>query len=97
MTLICVGKLTIIGSDIGLSPGRRIEIDTFSFKKMHLKMSSAKWQPFCLGLNVLILLSLLLLSCGPGLGPEYLVLVLVVLEYLISVLVLVLVLRPFGT
>ena len=27
---------------------------TFSFKKMHLKMSSAKWRPFCLGLNVLI-------------------------------------------
>ena len=30
------------------------EIHTFSFKKMHLKMSSAKWRPFCLGLNVLI-------------------------------------------
>ena len=30
-----------------------IEIETFSFKKMHLKMSSAKTQPFCLGLNVL--------------------------------------------
>ena len=28
-------------------------IQTFSFKKMHLKMSSAKWRPFCLGLNVL--------------------------------------------
>ena len=26
---------------------------TFSFKKMHLKMSSAKWRPFCLGLNEL--------------------------------------------
>ena len=26
---------------------------TFSFKKMHLKMSSAKWRPFCLGPNVL--------------------------------------------
>ena len=26
---------------------------TFSFNKMHLKMSSAKWRPFCLGLNVL--------------------------------------------
>ena len=74
---ICVGKLTIIGSDNGLSPGRRqaiiwtnagmlligplgtnfneilIEIHTFSFKKMHLKMASAKWRPFCLGLNVL--------------------------------------------
>ena len=30
-----------------------IEILTFSFKKMHLKVSSAKWGPFCLGLNVL--------------------------------------------
>ena len=30
-------------------------IQTFSFKKMHLKMSSAKWRPFRLGLNVLIL------------------------------------------
>ena len=77
VTHICVGKLIIIGSDNGLSPGRRqaiiwtnagilligplgtnfseilIEIDTFSFKKMHLKISSAKWRPFCLGLNVL--------------------------------------------
>ena len=26
---------------------------SLSFKKMHLKMSSGKWQPFCLGLNVL--------------------------------------------
>ena len=25
----------------------------FSFKKMHLKLSSGKWWPFCLGLNVL--------------------------------------------
>ena len=30
-----------------------IGIQTFSFKKMHLKMSSAKRRPFCLGLNVL--------------------------------------------
>ena len=77
MTHICVGNLTIIGSDNGLSPGRRqaiiwtnaeillirplgtnfceiiIGIQTFSFTKMHLKMSSAKWRPYCLGLNVL--------------------------------------------
>ena len=76
VTHTCVGKLTIIGSDNGLSPGRRqaiiwtnagilligplgtyfseflIAIETFSFKKMHLKISSAKWRPFCLGLNV---------------------------------------------
>ena len=30
-----------------------IGIQTFSFTKMHLKMSSAKWRPFCLGLNEL--------------------------------------------
>ena len=30
-----------------------IGIRTFSLKKMHLKMSSAKWRPLCLGLNVL--------------------------------------------
>ena len=77
VTQICVGKLTNIDSDNGLSPGRRqaiiwtnagilllgplgtnfseflIVIHTFSFNKMHLKMSSAKWRPFCLGLNVL--------------------------------------------
>ena len=77
VTHICVGKLTIIGSDNGLSPGRRQAIirtnagilligtlgtnfseilsepHTFSFKKMHLKMSSGRWRPFCLGLNVL--------------------------------------------
>ena len=79
VTHICVNKLTIIGSDNGLSPGRRqaiiwtnaelfligplginfseilIEILTFSFKKMRLKVSSAKQRPFCLGLNVLTL------------------------------------------
>ena len=30
-----------------------IAIETFSFKKMHLKILSAKWRPFCLGPNVL--------------------------------------------
>ena len=30
-----------------------IEIHIFSFTKMHLKMSSVKWHPFCLGLNAL--------------------------------------------
>ena len=29
------------------------EIHAFSFKKKHLKTSSAKWRPFCLGLNVM--------------------------------------------
>ena len=78
-THTCVSKLTIIGSDNGLSPGRHqaitwtnagilligslgtkfsenlIGIQTFSFKKMHLKISSAKWRPSCLGLNVLMI------------------------------------------
>ena len=30
-----------------------IEIHMFLFKKMHLNISSGKWRPFCLGLNVL--------------------------------------------
>ena len=30
-----------------------LEIHTFSFKKMQLKMSSGKWRTFCLGLNEL--------------------------------------------
>ena len=77
VTHICVSKLTIVGSDNGLSPGRCqaiictndgvllirtlrtnfsenvIEIHTFPSKKIHLKMSSGKWRPFRLGLNVL--------------------------------------------
>ena len=80
VTHICVGKLTAIGSDNGLSPGRRqaiictndgillirtlgtnfneilSEIHSFSFKKTHLKMSSAKWRLSRLGLNELKLL-----------------------------------------
>ena len=31
-----------------------IGIQTFSFKKMHLKMLSVKWRPSCLRLDVLI-------------------------------------------
>ena len=77
VTHICVSKLTSIGSDNGLSPGRRQaiiwtnagilfirtlgtsiseilgEIHSFSFWKMHLKMASAKWRLFGLGLNEL--------------------------------------------
>ena len=30
-----------------------IEFHTFSFNKIHLKILSRKWRPFCLGLNVL--------------------------------------------
>ena len=92
MRHICVSKLTIIGSDKGLSPGRcqaiiwsnagillietlgtnyreiLSEIHTFSFKKIHLKMSSAKWRSFCQGLNVLnnIVISIIVCSrCQP--------------------------------
>ena len=78
VTHICVGNLTIIGSDNGFSPGWRqaiiwtnagilsngpfseilAEIVTFSFKEMNLKVSSAKWRPSWLCLNVLTLLVL---------------------------------------
>ena len=77
VTHICVSIIAIIGSDNGLSPGRRqaitwtnvgilligrlgtnfseifIEIHTFSSEQIHLKMTSGKWRPFCLCLNVL--------------------------------------------
>ena len=33
-----------------------IEIKTFPFKKKHLKVSPARWQPFCLGLSELTML-----------------------------------------
>ena len=33
--------------------GISIDIGTFSFRKINLKMSSAKLRPFCLGINVL--------------------------------------------
>ena len=73
---ICVNKLTIIGSDNGLSPGRRhaiiganagmlligplgtkysgifMGIDTFPFKKIHLKMSPGKCRSFCLSASM---------------------------------------------
>ena len=35
------------------------KIDTFSFKKMHLKMSSGKCLPFCFGLNLIQISSML--------------------------------------
>ena len=43
------------------------EIHTFSFKKIHLNMSSGKWWPFCLGLNMKTDLGLLLLIESYGL------------------------------
>ena len=76
---VVIGRfiLTIIGSDNGLSPGRRqaifwtnvgilsiepletnfseivIKIRAVLFKKRHMKMSSAKSHPLCIGLIVL--------------------------------------------
>ena len=96
MTHICVSDLTSIGSDNGLSPGRRqaiirtnaaillirplgtnfseflVKIVIFSFKKMRLKVSSAKRRPFCLGLNELL-------------GSQYLYVLLPVIAPLTSV------------
>ena len=37
-----------------------IAIHTFSFKKIYLQMLSGKWRPFCPGLNVLTLISVML-------------------------------------
>ena len=45
--ILLVGSLGINVSEI------LIEIHTFSFKKINLKLSSAKWWPFCLSLSVL--------------------------------------------
>ena len=40
---------------LGTNPSEiLIKIHTFSFKKMHLKISSGKCRPFCLGLNMLM-------------------------------------------
>ena len=41
-----------------------IKIYTFSLEKMHLKMSSTKWRPSCLGLNVLSSSSMTYPVCG---------------------------------
>ena len=46
-----------------------IGIQTFSLKKMHLKTSSAKWRPFCLGLNVVTLYRLW--YCHGGVHPSH--------------------------
>ena len=44
------------------------EIIKFSFNKMHLKMLSGKWRPFCLGLNVLTYMPTTLRSTPPPSG-----------------------------
>ena len=87
VTHICVGNLTIIGSDNGLLPGRPqaiiwtsatilligplgtnfgeilIGIQTFSFKEMHLKLSSAKGCLFGLSLNGFTGAFIVFISC----------------------------------
>ena len=61
---ICICNLTIIGSDNGLSLGRRqaiiwtnagmlFEPLGTNFSEIIIKMLSMKWRPFCLGLNEL--------------------------------------------
>ena len=45
-----------------------IEFHTFTFKKIHLKLSSGKWWPFCLGLNVLSGLVKRITVASPGGG-----------------------------
>ena len=65
VTYICVSNLATIGSDndgillirpLGTNFSEiLIENHIFSFKTTRLKLSSAKWRPFCIGLNVLTL------------------------------------------
>ena len=45
--LLLIGPLETNFSEV------QIKIHNFSFMKMYMKMSSGKWRPFCLGLNVL--------------------------------------------
>ena len=45
--ILLIGPLGTNFSEISIG------FQAFSFKKMHFKMSSAKWRPFCLGLDVL--------------------------------------------
>ena len=92
---ICVSKMSVIGSDNGLVPGRHqaniwtnngilligplgtnfseilIRIQTFSFKKMQLKMLSAKWHPFCLSLNELTHWGLVMHICVKELAHHW--------------------------
>ena len=49
--ILLIGALGINLSEI------LIKINTFSFKKLHLKLSSGKCRPFCVGLHMLTLRS----------------------------------------
>ena len=46
-----------------------IGIQTFSFNKMHLKVSSAKWRPFCHGFNVLTIYAVVIVTVQPKQCP----------------------------
>ena len=72
--ILLIGPLGTNSSEI------LIEMHTFSFKKMHLNMSSGKWRPFYLGLNVLkglagsvlhvVLWNLVMIASGYGLVSD---------------------------
>ena len=47
--ILLIGPIKINSSEI------LFKIQTFLFKKNHLNVSSAKWRPFCLSLNELII------------------------------------------
>ena len=52
--IICTNAGILLIAPLGTNFNENlIGIQTFSFYKMHFKMSSAKWRPFCLGLNVI--------------------------------------------
>ena len=57
-----------------------IEIHAFSFKKMHLKMSSRKWRPFYLRLNVLIVMEISFVKLDPDLCATFVVAVFYVIS-----------------
>ena len=54
--ILLIGPLDTIFNEISIA------IHQFSFQKIHFKMSSGKWWPSCLGLNVLKTISLYLKS-----------------------------------
>ena len=60
---------------------------TVSFNKINLKMSSGKWQPFCLGLNVLKCICFYFLTCQLIAGSNSTTYPVNCLEYLTSFLI----------
>ena len=73
------GHRTIVWTNNGLWPigpwkqnchGIWIKIQIISHRKMNLKMSSAKWQPFCFGHNLIIYTSYLTLQASYDVSME---------------------------